>query len=403
MQKIKSYIKENEILLFILLCTILIIGAIFIRLININYESSDYTIYLIRWWNAIKELGIKEGLKANIGNYTEFYKVVLAIGTLFTNNALWYIKFSTMIFEILFAFVIYLFAKNIFHKGKKTSVLIALCSLFIPTVIANGAIAAQCDIIFTTMACFMIYFMLTEKYKTSMIFFGIAFAIKLQAIFIAPIILYLIINKKIKIRYLLLIPIPYLIFGLPALIAGKDIMEILTVYINQADGYSYWTLNAPNVYQIGELNLVDIPKLANWITIGVTGLVVLLTFIIFRKKYSKNLVLMLSLFFALIIPYLLPRMHERYMFMADIFSFIYVLAFGIKFLPIHLCIGVASFFSYFDFMKGFYMNTFGPTVLDIFNLHVLALFNMLAVVIIVFKLALEYRKESIKRRSEEEN
>lgn len=79
MKKIKKYIDENKILLFIILCISLVLLAIYFRFLNINYKSTDYTQYLSKWWEAIETRGIQEALKMNIGNYTEFYKIVLSI------------------------------------------------------------------------------------------------------------------------------------------------------------------------------------------------------------------------------------------------------------------------------------------------------------------------------------
>lgn len=310
-----------------------------------------------------------------------------------TDDALLYIKLSTMAFELLFAFVVYLFAKNIFDRKIKTSILIAILSLFIPTVIVNGSIASQCDIIFTTMLCLMLYFILKEKYKLSLLFFGLAFAIKLQAIFIAPIVLYLLIHKKVRIRDIFIIPVPYVVFALPAVVAGKNIIDILKTYVSQTEIYPRWTLNAPNIYQFGDLNMEIINLIATIAMVLFTAVVVLFTIIQFRKVYSKNIVIVLTLFFASIIPYLLPKMHERYFFIADILSFLYVIGFGIKKYHIHLYIVFASFFSYSNFLNNFYKTTFNNNFLNMFSLRTLAISNLIAIFLIIIDLILEYKNE----------
>ena len=406
--KIEKQIEENKILfniLFVATCVFLIVFTVYFRRVYINYQSSDYTIYLIRWWNEIELNGIKSALSMSIGNYTEFYKLVLVLGTLITDNALLYIKISTMIFEVLFCFVIFLFCKNIFGKNTKTSILIMLISSFIPTIIMNGSVASQCDIIYTTMLILMLYYIFKEKYKLSLIFFGIAFAIKLQAIFVAPIILYLLIHKKVKIREIFLIPIPYIIFGIPAFIAGKPILDILLTYVNQTGQYSSWTINAPNIYQFFGLNLVfGMSKINTVILTMATGIFILGIILLLRKHYSKKMILLLSLLFALIIPFLLPKMHERYFFIADILSFIYIISFGIKRIPLHILIVLASLFSYANYLPGVYENLFGNNILKIFDLNILAAFNSVAIIIVVIDIIFEQenidKEKLLKKESE---
>lgn len=70
--------------------------------------------------------------------------------------------------------------------------------------------------------------MLREKYRLAFVFLGIAFAFKLQAIFILPAyVIYYFCSRKFPITRFLYIPLCYLIGGLPALGSGCNHADLL--------------------------------------------------------------------------------------------------------------------------------------------------------------------------------
>lgn len=62
--------------------------------------------------------------------------------------------------------------------------------------ILNLSVWGQCDSIYVTFVIWTIYFLYKEKYRKAFIFLGIAFAFKLQAVFIMPIVFYMYFTKK---------------------------------------------------------------------------------------------------------------------------------------------------------------------------------------------------------------
>ena len=394
--KVKDILKRiiDNNYLFTIICIILIVCSAMLRYSFIYHESWDYTAFLSNWWNEIYQNGLRS-FGMNIGDYTNFYLVLLFIGTFITTNSLIYIKMATFFFEILFVLTMYVILRRLVHKPRKISAVIAIASSFIPTLIFNGAVASQCDVIYTLMIIIMIYFTFREKYKTALLFFGLAFAIKLQSIFVAPIILYLLVHKKIKIYDLMIIGIPYIAFAIPSIIAGKSMWDIIAVYINQTNNYTYWTLNAPNFYQILKLNFVEASGLI-YLPILLVGISIIALIYLFRKQYSKELILKLCVFFAILVPYFLPKMHERYFFVADMLAFIYVLIDGRKKIKLFLLVVIASFFSYASFLWDMYAELFPPIVLRVFNLQTVAVFNFIALLLIANDLRIEYKNKKEK-------
>lgn len=150
----------------------------------------------------------------------------------------------------------------------------------------------------------------------------------------------------------MIIPLSYLILSIPSLIVGRSLKDILLTYVNQSSEYTNLTYNAPSIYQWFPNKLFSNTTLVGYIGMVFTLVIVLIIFYVSIKhikviKYEN--VIELALLFALIIPFLLPRMHERYFFMADVISLLYAFSFPKKFY-IAIIIPFASLVCYLPFL-----------------------------------------------------
>src|SRR5215211_6676268 len=95
-----------------------------------------------------------------------------------------------------------------------------------------------------------IYFAIRQRPGLSLLFFSIALAFKLQAVFLFPVFIVLFLKGRLPLYSFLIIPATYVISILPAYLLGRPLMELLTTYPAQAALYrNVLTLNAPNLYQ----------------------------------------------------------------------------------------------------------------------------------------------------------
>lgn len=94
-------------------------------------------------------------------------------------------------------------------------------TLILPGVIINSAVLGQCDSIYTAFVLMFIYYILKNKNKLTLFLFSIALSFKLQAIFVAPVILYLIVTKKVKLLDFMYLVIGGIILMLPSMLYGK--------------------------------------------------------------------------------------------------------------------------------------------------------------------------------------
>ena len=348
-----------------------------IRFMFFNGESVDYISFLNPWIIKIRSLGYFKSLKYNLGDYNIPYMFILTFISLFKCKVLYLIKIVSIIFDFVCAIFGLIIVQKITSDNLK-SMIAYISILFLPTVITNSSMWGQCDSIYTAFTLISLYYLLNKKYTLSFIFLGISFAFKLQFIFILP--LYVIMffrEKNIHIYHFLLIPIINIILCLPAVIAGRNIKDVLLIYFNQATEYKWLSMNFPNLYNFFD----DHYQLINSLLVAKCGII--LTFLIFsgmliyviikKTNFNNEKIILLGLWSIVIATFFLPHMHERYMYAADILSVIYFVVY-LKRFYIPVSINLASVLSYFKVLFGF----------DFINLSIVGIIYFIFVIIFSF-------------------
>lgn len=308
----------------------------------LNNSTSDYSTFLKPWFDDLKFNGGLRGLSTYKGDYNAPYMTILALLTYLPINSLYFIKFVSIVFDFLLAISSGILVKELVKQNKNIYFTITYSVLlFIPPILLNGTYWGQCDSIYTTFIVLSLLFLIKERYVYSFIMLGLAFSFKLQFIFILPLYLVLyVVRKKFSILNFLIIPLVDIVLCLPAIIYGKSILDCLTVYFKQTTTYSrYLVLNFPNIYQIFTGNTETFYILGEIIVIFVCAFT--LMYILYKRvKFNSEKILLLGIWFVTIITFLLPGMHERYMFVGEVLSVLYFIAYrknGLFMLFINLC------------------------------------------------------------------
>lgn len=328
-----------------------ITGAVLLGKISLlDYVSDDYSIFLSGWIYEYSQMSLKEGLGTYIASdYTPPYLYLLQLISRIDNYPWQYmVKAIPMAFEILMGYAL---AKlvSLNRPGEGTQLMTFHIASILPTVVFNGAYWGQCDVIYTSLCLMAVYMGLTKRSARSMIFFGMALAFKLQTIFFLPVMLPLWLRRDIKLRHLVLIPVAYMTLMLPALWGGKSLRHVLTVYMQQAGQYNFITMNAPNLYQF----LPDLDKdlLYNMFSpmammLGFAIVMVMCAVVCVRRdRMTVDASLLACLLMLAGVPFFLPKMHERYMFGADVLSLV-LAVYAPRRILLPLCFGFASYLAY---------------------------------------------------------
>ena len=333
---------------------ILVIGlflAIALRASLLNFTTLDFRDFHGAWYAFIQEHGGVRALKYPFANNTPPYLYLLVIANYAGLSAIQAVKLIPASFDFINAFFIARIVRLRYPAGP-TSLYAFLVALFAPTVVLNGSFWGETDMLYTSCLVACLYFMLAKRTMLGLVMFGLAFSFKLQAIFLVPFLLILLLKRAISWKHLLLIPAVFLMTLVPAWLVGRPLPELLQVYLGQTDKYAALTMNAPTLYQWFPNDLYDIlyPAGVLWCAVMVFFFVT----VVYKSpaQLTDERMIELATLSVLIVPYFLPKMHDRFFFPADVISIL--LGFYVPrrfFVPV--IITTVSFFSYLPFLFGY--------------------------------------------------
>ena len=158
---------------------------------------------------------------------------------------------------------------------------------------------------------------------------GIAFSFKLQAVFILPVFLfYYVCTRKTSILHFLIIPAVDFVMCLPAIILGRNPLDIITIYAEQTDYGKLIQMNCPNIYAFicdgnDMYNYFLFKTLSIFLTVAILGAG--LCMLIYKRtdlSDTQNF-LLVSIWTVFTCIMFLSSMHERYAYLLDILTIIY--------------------------------------------------------------------------------
>lgn len=325
------------------LIAIIIIGFI-TKLTMLPIRLGDYNEFLEPWINFITANGYIKSLKYDFYNYTPAYIYFLIPIAKLGIYPLYAIKFISILFEYILAYII---GKIAFLKYKNSIVYWISFAIVpaLPTLILNGSVLGQCDSIYSSFVVASIYFSLNKKRFLSVIFVGLAISFKLQTIFILPFYFVYMLKGNIKWYYFLSIPIIYFLSILPAWLYGRPLTDLLTIYISQSNYYKSLSTFFPSIYIWLNDDNYEVKKLFG--LLFTTAFTLYFGVFLSKKKYNFTFEIWIKLAFlsAIIIPFILPGMRERYLYLGDVLAVLYFMI-SPKLYRISLGILLVSFYSY---------------------------------------------------------
>lgn len=296
------------------------------------FHNSDLLTSYIPWQVYLIQHGRWHAMQHPLGIYFPAY-FDLAILTTYLNghiNVVTQIKLVSFCFDLLAAFVAYRLVGRILRDAEPgrlsvipssvAPMIASLCILAGPTVLLNGSVWGQSDIVYTTFLMLSTYAVIAGSGAAAALFFGFALAFKLQAIFLIPFLGAMLLARRIRWMHLLLVPAGWLLSLVPALFNGGRIAEFLKLLFLQGGTFPLLAINIGNPWTV--LMLLHFNEhLGTLIGIAITiAATVAISLWGSRPAFqSPANTLMLASFCLLVMPYIMPRMHERYFFCAEVF------------------------------------------------------------------------------------
>jgi Gpi18-like mannosyltransferase len=293
--------------------------ALAVRAYLFRYQTADAGIFQ-SWYQYIAQHGHFAALKDDFANYNEPYLYLLVALTYVPVPALIGIKAIAVAFDLLLATFTFLIVRLRYPTGWLPAVA-AIVVLFLPTVVLNSSFWGQVDAGYASLGLAGLYFLLRRRPWLACLFLGLALAFKQQIVFLFPLLLLLAARRYLPWRSLLLIPLVVVLLDVPALLVGARLTDLVSVYPSQTNLYQSLSLNAPNIYQyLGVAGATGDSAILRYLGIGVTGAVVvaLVALVTLRRiELTPTRIVMASAVSVLLVPFLLPAMHERYFYLAD--------------------------------------------------------------------------------------
>ncbi|MGN9845778.1 glycosyltransferase 87 family protein [Nonomuraea sp. H19] len=323
-----------------------VVIAVVARVAMFGHESFDYKFFVKSWYDFISTHGGLGALKHRFADYNVPYLYLITLLTYLPIPPLAGIKIISVAFDLVLAYFTYRIVA-LRHIGRWLPPLAALIVLFLPTVATNSGMWGQADSIYAAFGLGGVYFLLRRRPWAAGVFFGLSLAFKLQAVFLFPLLLVLVLKKWMPWRALLAVPGVVLLLDVPALLAGAPLGQLLSVYAQQVGSYSALSLNAPSIYQF--LPAGADAAVIRPIGVAVTGLVIVglcLGVLLSRVQLTTAKIVLMGATSAVLMPFLLPSMHERYFYLAEVLAVIAAFYLPRRLWYVPVLVQVASFLAY---------------------------------------------------------
>lgn len=283
--------------------------------------TTDVLNDYVPWYNHVVARGVPGAFAAPFGAYTPPYLYGLALmaplkGVL-PDPAI--IKSLSMLGNVaLGAAFWHLLRRLRVPMAPRYAVML----LALPSVMMNAALLGQCDAMYVAPCVMALAAAVDRRHRVMLAWCGLALAFKAQAVLVAPFIMALLIARRVPFAQWLMAPAAFLAAMLPAWAAGWPARDLLSIYFRQADTFHEIARNSPNIWMILDVAGIDtgaLTVLAMAATIGVLCAYVA-RLSATARHLSTSMLLRAATLAPLLAAGLLPRMHERYFLIADVFS-----------------------------------------------------------------------------------
>jgi len=322
--------------------------AAYLHMLMWRTEAPDMHYYLQPWFAHIVRYGPVGAFAHPFSDYTPTYLYLLAAASVFHANvdAISLIKLLSVAGTAFAALAV---SDLIGAAGGQRRY--ATLLFILPSVTINAALLGQCDALWAGACVFAISSMIRERPVSSLAWCGLAIGLKLQAIFIAPLIIGALLGRRAPLWQWLVPGAVFWALMVPAWFAGWPAWRLAMVYPSQLGSYNY-PGSLANPWIFATVFAPDGAKQYYWVGIAAALVASLAIAAMAASAVRKpKAMLMVALLCSLALPFLLPKMHERYFFLADVIALAAAVACRQKAVTlVALAVQAASFLSLLTYM-----------------------------------------------------
>lgn len=294
-----------------------IIIAVAGRALCWNRRPPDMELFLEPWFSHIVHYGPIGAFRHPFSNYEPAYLYLLTVGSLAHSvfTAMTIIKMISVAGTMFLTLALADLLKAANARARE-----ALLVLILPSVLLNDSIFAQCDALWAGSCVFALASMIRGRTARAMVWCGVAISFKAQAAFIAPVMIGAMIGRRAPWWQWLIPAGVFLASLIPAWLAGWPAINLLTVYVDQA-AQDQLPGRLGNPWMLATLFAEQSAHL--WFFLGyiAAALAALVVAALARHhaRDPRQLVILAALS-GTALPFLLPKMLERYYFLGDVMT-----------------------------------------------------------------------------------
>jgi Gpi18-like mannosyltransferase len=272
--------------------------------------------------NGFASLGFSNGNLSPIANTLVWFV------SIFTSNSAFGFKIVSLIADLVLAYGVYLIT-NLYRPNLKH--IAFLVSFGLPGLTFAGSVAGKLDVLLACAITYCVYFLLTNKINYAFILWGVALAMQIEGLILAPVFLYLCIKGYINSKntdstsWFFFVPGIFSV-GLATLF-GRPAIDSVIKLTGYPEGFlsNYIFMNSKK-----ELNPNNMPGIFSWVnsslynilypSVYIYSLAIIIFFVwgLTKFKFKKDLLLevifIISTFTLLMIPknrevaYVIPQL-----------------------------------------------------------------------------------------------
>jgi Gpi18-like mannosyltransferase len=296
----------------LLLIVAALLAGLAVRWAVRGHTTPDTFYYLMPWYWYVRRHDVATALGASFTNYTPFYSYLLLAAERLgpAVNPIALIKAISAVFELGCAAMAGAIVRA--AGGPAFSAAVAFAAVWLaPTVLFNGPLWGQADSLWAFFTLVSIWCFV--RGRNGVPAFAAAFAVKAQGVFLGPFVLGMMLRRRIHWLWLAAIPAIYLVLALPVLIAGRPLGDVLSVYLSQAGQFTDLSRNAAGIWTLAPMTPYNVGVAVGLVLAAAAGLA-LAIFVARSKRDDAQAVLLAAAASLLLMPYLLPKMHDRYFY-----------------------------------------------------------------------------------------
>jgi Gpi18-like mannosyltransferase len=347
----------------LVLVGVLFLLAIAARWAGWRVKTNDMMIFF-HWYYQLRAAGGWRGLDLPIGNYNAPFSYLLELVLQLPGPLILRMKLVFLIGDVVLAFFTYRITA-LRRPGSRIPIAATLVVLLYPTVVLNASFLGQIDALWAGPALGGVYFLVRNKPWWGAALCGVALAIKPQAMFIFPLLLLLVLIGKFRWRTLLAAPAAFLLLDVPALILGRSPRDLFTIYDLNRQGHNViqLTYHAPSIWTF----VPALQRVSNIRTVGTilaAAAVVGVIYVLVARmlEMTAERIVLAGALFAILVPFVLPGMHERYFFLADALTLVLVI-YRPRLWFVAILVEMSSFLSYLPYLFGWGSQWLPPFVM----------------------------------------